>query len=456
MPSPRWTAEDERNYVADRTVLKKLQDRGEEPSAWLADEFAELSARRKEAKPRRPKGESAVYQRKDGMWCTAVQLPPGPDNKRRRKVICRKDRGEVVSEMRKIKDDLRKLGDLATSSTTVSKWMAHWLDDVAPQKIRPKTLAGYKTVVNGYIVPLLGRKRLEKLTAQDVRQLHTLMQSTPKDPELRKKTKEELPDKTVMLSSTYALLAHNALSAALKVALREGKILANPCEMVDRPRKRVTEQKALDVPEAIRLLQYLAMMLDGQKEQDKQDAALWATYILTGARRGEILGLEADRVGEVLDLSWQLQRITDISKAPTDWEYRELGGTLYLTRPKSSAGWRIIPLVEPLRAILRAHVGDKGSGLIFTRKGKPWDPDAATKAWSAVLVKAGLPDDVVLHGSRHTTVDLLYEAGVPEAVISEIVGHSSRAVTRGYRSRGNTKQLESAMKKMSELLAPKE
>ena len=389
----------------------------------------------------RGKGEGSVYKRaSDGMWCVSVELP-SVDGRRRRKVIARKDKAAVMTELRKTQRELAKHGDLATSSTTVDKWMRHWLDDIAPLSIRPKTLAGYKTVVDGYIVPLLGKKRLEKLTAADVRHLHTVMQSTPKDAALRGKT--DLPPDTVMLSSTYTLLAHNALSAALKVALREGKITANPCDLVDRPRKRVTAQKALDVDQAIRLLQHLATRKDGP---------LWATYLLTGARRGEILGLEADRVGDELDLSWQLQRITDISKAPADWEHRELGGTLYLTRPKSSAGWRVVPLVEPLRSILRLQIGDQQQGLVFTRNGRPWDPDRATKEWANVLAEAGLPDDVVLHGSRHTVVDLLYEAGVPEAIIQEIVGHSSRAVTRGYRSRGNSKQLKAAMNKMSGLL----
>ena len=453
MASVKWTQEDERNWAADKVVLRKLNDRGEEPSQWLADEFADLSERRKQAKPRRPKGESAIYQRADGMWCTSVELPKGLDGKRRRKVICRKDKGAVVQEMRKAKTELDKLGNLSTSSATVEKWMAHWMDDIAPQKIRPKTLAGYRTVVNGYIVPLLGKKRLDKLTADDVRSLHSLMQSTPKDPDLR--GRDDLPPDTVMLSSTYALLAHNALSAALKVAVREGTLTINVCERVDRPTKRVAEQKALDVPEAIKLLQHLGKMMDGDDEQAKQDGALWATYVLTGARRGEILGLEADRVGKVVDLSWQLQRITDITKAPANWEYRSLGGTLYLTRPKSKAGWRVIPLVEPLKSILERRVGARKDGLIFTRDGKPWDPDRATKEWAAVLAKAELPNDVVLHGSRHTTVDLLYAAGVQEAVIQEIVGHSSRAVTRGYRSRGNTQQLEAAMNSVSKMLEGK-
>lgn len=398
----------------------------------------------------RGKGEGAVYQRGDGLWCTSVELPLGPDGKRRRKVVCRKDKPAVMKLMQDHQKQLAAQGNLITSSTTVEKWVNHWMDDIAPLKIRPKTLAGYRTVVNGYIIPILGKKRLEKLTAQDIRKLHKTMQATPKDPALR--GLKEVPAGTEMLSSTYTLLAHNALSAALKVALREGKIAANPCDLLDRPVKRVAEQKALDVPQAIKLLQHLAIALDGDDEQARQDAALWATYLLTGARRGEILGLEADRIGDHLDLSWQLQRITDITKAPADWEYRELGGTLYLTRPKSRAGWRIIPLVEPLRSILKLQLSNQKNGLVFTRNDRPWDPDRATKEWKALLVEAGLPTNVVLHGARHTTVDLLYEAGVPEVVISEIVGHSSRTVTRGYRSRGNSKQLADAMGKMSELL----
>jgi len=106
MPSPRWTAEDERNYVADRTVLKKLEARGEEPSQWLADEYAELTERRKQAKRRRPKGEGGVYQRADGMWCVSLELPEGLDGKRRRKVICRKSKDSAVAELEKLKAEL--------------------------------------------------------------------------------------------------------------------------------------------------------------------------------------------------------------------------------------------------------------------------------------------------------------------------------------------------------------
>lgn len=443
----RWSAEDERNYVADRLVLKKLKARGEEPSQWLAEEYADLSARRAEAKRRRPKGEGGLYQRADGMWCVALELP-STDGKRRRKVICRKDKGAVVSELRAAKKELEKLGDLQTSSITLNDWAKTWLERIAPKDIKPRTLAGYRTVINGYILPTLGKKPLGKITAQDVRRLHETMAATPKDPKLR--DAKDLPADTVMLSSTYILLAHNALSVMINAATQEGHLSNNPCDVVSRPRKRKLEQQALTLKQAIELLRHVL---------NRENGALWACSLLTGARRGEVIGLEWDRVTDVLDLSWQLQRITNIKDVPDDFEYRQVKSTLYLTRPKSSSGWRIIPLVEPLKSILELHrqtapTGDDGFNLVFREGNKPWDPDRVTKAWKALMKETGLPEDVVLHGARHGVVDLLYSAGVPEDLIQSIVGHSTRAMTRSYRTRVDVDRARAGMEKLSALLQP--
>lgn len=392
----------------------------------------------------RGKGEGSLYKRADGMWCTSIELPPGLDGKRRRKVVCRRDKAVVVAELRKIQGELAKSGDLATNSITLAKWAAHWLEKIAPKDIKPRTLAGYRTVVDGYIVPLLGNKNLNKLSAQDVRRLHDVMAATPKDPKLR--GAGEIPADTVMLSSTYALLAHNALSVMLGAAYREGKMSANPCDMVSRPRKRVTKESALTLPQAIELLAHLA---------PREDRALWCTYLLTGARRGEIIGLEVDRVTDVLDLSWQLQRITNIKDVPDDFEYRQVKSSLYLTRPKSSSGWRVIPLVEPLKSILALHMQDTHEdGLVFHEDGRPWDPDRVTKAWKKLMKATGLPQDVVLHGARHGAVDLLYAAGVPEDIITAIVGHSTRSMTRSYRTRTDSDRLSAGMESLSALLRP--
>lgn len=441
----RWTVTDELNLAADRTMLRKLKERGEEPSAWLLEEYQELTERRKLAKPRRRKGDGGVYQRADGLWCVSLELPEGLDGKRRRKVICRKQKDAVIAELRAAKKELEKLGNLETSGTTLNEWAGHWLDRIAPKDIKPRTLAGYKTVINGYVLPTLGKKTLGKITAQDVRRMHDVMAATPKDPKLRDE-RSLIPEGTVMLSSTYVLLAHNALSVMLSAAMREGKISANPCDMVSRPRKRKLEQQALTLEQAMQLLAHLAT---------RADRALWATYLLTGARRGEILGLERDRVTDVLDLSWQLQRITDIKNVPDDFEYRQVKSSLYLTRPKSQSGWRIIPLVEPLRSILALHMQHPHEdGLVFHEDGRPWDPDRATKAWKQLMRDADLPEDVVLHGARHTSVELLYAAKVPEDLIQQIVGHSTRAMTRSYKTRLDIVRATEGMESLSALLRP--
>jgi integrase len=91
-------------------------------------------------------------------------------------------------------------------------------------------------------------------------------------------------------------------------------------------------------------------------------------------------------------------------------------------------------------------------GLVFTFDGRPWDPDTATKEWAKLLKGAGLPSNVVLHGARHTVVDILDAAGVPLEVQRDIVGHSAVSMTRDYRTRVDQKKLATAMESMSRML----
>jgi integrase len=224
------------------------------------------------------------------------------------------------------------------------------------------------------------------------------------------------------------------MSSAFEAAVREGRMSRNPCKQMAAPRKNVAKLEALNVEEAMRLLRHV--------ESDEQYGARWAMALLTGARRGELLGLEWDRVTDVIDLSWQLQRLSlgqlGEPVVPNDYEFRHLYGGLYLTRPKSRAGWRVIPLVEPLKTILETHrrLNPPGKyGLVFTRSGRPVDPDYDSKLWIKELEASGIQKKVRLHDLRHSAVDLLYSAGVPEQVIIQLVGHSTVSMTRAYASR---------------------
>lgn len=374
----------------------------------------------------RGKGEGSVYKDSSGLWAAAIELAPR-DGKRRRKVIRSKDKRTVVSKLTALRRELVERGDIHTDNVTVSQWFTYWLDQVCQQ--RPKTLANYRSLVKNHVIPTIGTVRMDKLSAAHIRRVTDAITSKGKSP-------------------ATAHTVHAIMSSALADAEREGRIGRNPAKLTRPPKKAPPKLEVLTTDEARAVLQQF---------NNSPSQYLWATFILTGARRGEILGLEWDRVTDMLDLSWQLQRYTlGQFNPPADYEYRQLTDTLYLTRPKSAAGWRIVPLVDPLAGVLRlwrAQSDANPHGLVFPNKdGRPLDPGAATKEWPTVLRNAGIDKHVRLHDLRHTAVDLMYDAGVDEDIIQAIVGHSTRAMTRAYRSRTSPQRMIDGMTKVSHLL----
>jgi len=287
------------------------------------------------------------------------------------------------------------------------------------------------------------------------------------------------------LSSTSARQTYQILSKALKDALREGRVTRNVASLVDPPPRAVPQLAELTADEAKTVIRHVAY--------DHRLGSRWAAALLIGARQGELLGLEIDRVDftrNTIDLDWQLQRVTWLHgcggkcgrkrgtdcpdrrlDARADWEHRHVTGGLYLSRPKSRAGWRVIPLVDPLRTILERRVAVAADepnphGLMWTADpkqskggnravlpldGSPIDPSRDNAAWHRLLADAGVTD-VRLHDARHTAVTLMFDLGIPETTIQDIVGQSTIASTRGYRHK-NRQLAADALERVSERLA---
>ena len=383
----------------------------------------------------RAKGEGSVFRDPRGYWCVSMELPP-LDGKRRSKLIRSKDGATAERKMTDFKVAMQARDEVALADPTVEDWSRYWMTTAVVPNVRPTTRLGYANIIDKHIVPVIGRTKLDSVTAAQVRRVGDRMV-------------DELG-----FARSYSLYAYRVMSAAFEDAVRERFITFNPSKMIRPPRRPHVELEAFTADKARAVLQRL--------RHDETWGARWATSILTGARRGEVVGLEWDRVTDVLDLSWQLQRLpldrtTTPPKliAPADFEYRQLRGGLFLTRPKSKAGWRIIPLVEPLRSILEAHRESSPPnkfGLVFTDEGRPIDPDRDPKRWRESRVGYGITKNVRLHDLRHTAVDLMYEAGVPEDVIVEVIGHSARSMIRAYKSLGNRPRLTEAMERYSEQL----
>jgi integrase len=389
----------------------------------------------KRSDQRRQRGDGSLFLRGDGMWVGSIDLGTGGDGKRRRRTVSSKDYATAVAKLRAL-NRARDDGALPTERSTTKAWLDRWLTEIVQPRVKPRTYDDYASVVTHYLTPNLGAHRLDALAPQHIRDLHRTLTTGP-----------------TTVSASTAHKAHRVLAKALNDAIREGILARNVATLVDAPRRTPTTQTALTADQARTLLTHAVATRDPL-------ATRWAAALLTGARQGELIGLEWHRLdldAGTLDISWQLQRLTHRHgctppcgharastcpqarvELPAGFEARPLVPGLYLTRPKSHAGVRLVPLVPVLADVLRHHRDNPGRphsphGLVWTQSdGSPLTPDRDYRAWKAALAAAGL-QPIPLHGTRHTAATLLLEAGVDTHVIASIVGHSSIVVTRGYQ-----------------------
>lgn len=91
---------------------------------------------------------------------------------------------------------------------TVAEWMAEFLDVICERlvlsdKMAPRTLTDYRSKARNWIVPLLGKHRLDRLTPEHLDTAYTTMLEEG-------------------LSSSSVLKVHRILSRALRIAVRRG------------------------------------------------------------------------------------------------------------------------------------------------------------------------------------------------------------------------------------------
>lgn len=382
---------------------------------------------------RRQYGTGSVYQRaSDSRWIGTFQA--GWTERGTRRVITVSATTEAECKRRLSKRQREHEADsgaVGGGHKTVKAWCEAWLE-IHRTKARPKYFATDASAVRKWIVPTIGGKRLDVLTPGDVRAVSTAVRKAGR-------------------STTTAAYVHGVLIRALDAAAADGLTVSRLAREVAPPGKAVHDRDAIPVYHALALLDAASRHADGSR---------WVAAFLQGMRQGECLGLTWDAVdldGGTLDVSWQMQALPYLDRAagtfriPDGYEARRLHGATHLVRPKSRSGWRVIPLVPWMTAALatwRETAPESPYGLVWPElegraAGRARSSKADRDAWYALQVEAGVaPEDeraqrdpahYLLHEARHTTATLLLEAGVDEAVIVAIMGHSSIVSTRGYQ-----------------------
>jgi integrase len=203
----------------------------------------------------------------------------------------------------------------------------------------------------------------------------------------------------------------------------DGLIPRNATEAVKPPQPSREEMHPL-TPEQAKLLLRVAHETGDRLE------ALYVLAIHTGLRQGELLGLKWDDV-DLEGSSLQVRRTLTITKS----------GPVF-TSPKTTASRRSVTLTsnstEALKSHLKHQLGEIDSvgslwsenGLIFASEmGEPLNRHNLTRrSFKPLLKRAGLPQ-IRFHDLRHTCATLLLTRNVNPKIVSEMLGHSSIAIT---------------------------
>lgn len=356
---------------------------------------------------RRQPGEGSIYQREsDGRWVGVIDLG-WVGGKRVRKTVSAKTLKEVRVKFKALKTQVE--GGVDPDNMTVDQWMNQWLDKIVDKATRPSTAATYRRYVNKWVIPHLGKRRLDRLRPEHIEAMYDAMEAAG-------------------LSDATRRQVHAILRRSLKMAVRRDKILSNPAERVEPPSVGQGSHGKFELSEARLILRSIG---------DDPMRSRWTCALLAGLRQGEALGLTWDRVDfarGVLVIEQAVQQVP--------------GKGVQIVGLKSKSAYRAVPMVGPVREVLWAERQD--SGFVWGGE-KPLGPRADWGAWKEMLEKVGVPHRP-LHAARATTGSLLLDAGVSEKLIAEILGHSQVQVTQKHYLHGDDAMHRTAMESMGRLL----
>lgn len=383
----------------------------------------------------RSKGSGSVYQNSRGQWVAAIEAGWTAQGTRHRLTLKARTEAEVRARLAEAQRRIATEGPAAAFATvTMKHWADRWLAE-RQRVVRPGTFVSDRSAVRRWIVPTIGRLRLDSLTPSDIRKVAA--------------TQEEAGLALATMQRTHAVL-----SKLLADAVADGYQVCQRARETASPGLGPSPRQSLSLADAMKVLAVAA---------DRPDASRWVAALVEGLRPAEALGLTWDMVdldSETMTLAWQLKALPYVEhrnpesgfRVPRGFESRHLQGAYHLVRPKTRAGSRVIPLVPWLVDALKTWRGLAPSphGLVWPRNdGAPRSAESDRRQWCEIAEQAQvtvtLPDGrtrrPLLYEARHTAATLLLANAIDETTIKAVLGHSSVLSTQSYLHTDRTRTL---------------
>ena len=337
-----------------------------------------------------------LAQQKDGLYVGNFVDKLGKRRVKRFKKLqeCRKwlDEAKYIDEHSSITE---------ANNMIIDAWFEYWIS-IKEKTVRPNTVRNYRERYQKNISKVIG-----KMMLVDVKPIHC------------QKIFSDMADEGYKTTTMYQ--TRIALFNMLEFAKENDIIIHNPCKKSVRSDmgKPSDKKEALEIAEQQTFLEYA----EGQSYENQ-----YRFILQTGLRTGELVGLKWE------DIDFDKKTMT-ISRS---MEFRHSTGVWRVGEPKSSSGYRTIPLTKEAIRILKDQKV-KNSHLKVTpiewreyvflcRKGTPIKNSTYDTALYKICNKAGIKP-FAMHILRHTFATRCIEGGMKPKTLQKILGHSNIGIT---------------------------
>ncbi len=364
-----------------------------------------MPRRKQTQRVKMPNGAGSVTLRSDGRYMARYTVTDPETGGSVRKALYGRTEQEARSKLIAALSE-KQSGTLVVSrgrTPTVEQYAARWLAG-KEGRIRPRTVHRYREILDGHIIPSIGKVQLIHLRPSQIDGLMTQVVRQGR-------------------SARTANYCRQTLRAMLNQAMVDGIVGRNVAQLA-RPLPQRDDRARAMAPDAVR-----AMLRSAEADGDGN---LWILALATGARLSELLGLQwSNWNGTLLRIERTLQ-----------FQDGDTGGFMILPC-KTDRSHRSLVLPEiAVEALLRQRERQQEArraagprwtheygDLIFSGPaGEPLKTTNVSKRWRRYLERVNLPH-IPFHGLRHSAASLLAAERVPMLDVSRMLGHSQISTT---------------------------
>ena len=363
---------------------------------------------------RRNNNEGSICKRGDGRYVGQyyANLSNGT---RKRQAVYGKTYAEAYEKMQEELSKANRGIPVVRDGKTVNDYAKYWLNEIAPNQIKPSTLNSYECLMRNHILPCIGKKKLISLHQTDVEEM--LKAATRKG-----------------CSARLRQQMRSALSSALREAVRLDLVQQNIVHKVATP-KYVRKEREIWNFEQVQ--QFIAE-LDRTK---CQYAPVLKLLVTCGLRRGEALGVRWCDVDFIKNTISIKQQVTQIN------------GKIHISSLKTESSCRELPMTPYIKEVLSGvkRTNNEFNLVFVSSVNTPIAPRNLYRTFKAILKNLGLPN-ITIHDQRHLMATYLKDLGVNVKDAQMILGHANISTTLQHYTHSNLDSKQIALDELSKAL----